>query len=132
MRKLFLVALIIIAVAFGATAQQPTGNSNANDIPNMGKAPAGPNGLGRLDARVFDEAGQPVSNVYLKLDSARTDGFFCESWNSTDARGIAVLPPIHMGNLKLTLKAKGYETQKVNLDPATLGEPVHFTLKKSS
>lgn len=132
MRKLFLVALIIVAVAVGVTAQQPTGNPNANDIPNMGKAPDGPNGLGRLDARVFDETGQPVNNVYLKLDSARSDGFFCESWNSTDARGVAVLPPIHMGNLKLTLKAKGYETQKVSLDPATLGEPVRFTLKKSS
>ncbi len=132
MRKLFLVALIIVACAGGATAQQPTANQNASDIPNMGKAPDAPNALGRLDARVFDEAGQPVSNVYIKLDSARTDGFFCESWNSTDARGVAVLPPIHMGNLKLTLKAKGYETQKLNLDPATLGEPLRFTLKKSS
>ncbi len=132
MRKLFLVTLIIATIAVGVTAQQPTGNANANDIPNMGKAPDGPNGLGRLDARVFDEAGQPVSDVYVKLGSARTDGFFCESWNSTDARGVAVLPPIHMGNLKLTLKAKGYETQKVNLDPATLGAPLRFTLKKSS
>lgn len=132
MRKLFLGALIIVAIAAGGAAQQPNGNANANEIPNMGKAPDGPNGLGRLDARVFDEAGQPVNNVYLKLDSARTDGFFCESWNSTDARGVAVLPPIHMGNLKLTLKAKGYETQKVSLDPAALGEPVRFTLKKSN
>ncbi len=132
MRKLFLVALISVACVYGASAQQSTANPSTSEIPNMGKAPNGPNGLGRLDARVFDDAGQPVSNVYLKLDSARTDGFFCESWNSTDARGVAVLPPIHMGSLKLTVKAKGYETQKINLDPATLGEPVRVTLKKSS
>jgi hypothetical protein len=131
MRKLFLGTLIIVAITCGATAQQPT-TTNATDIPNMGRKPDGPNGLGRLDARVFDEAGQPFAGALIKLESSRTDGFFCESWNSSDERGVAVLPPIHMGSLRVTVKAKGYETQKLNVDPATLGEPLRITLKKSS
>jgi hypothetical protein len=130
MRKLFLGALIIVAITCGATAQQPT-TTNATDIPNMGRKPDGPNGLGRLDARVFDEAGKPFAGALIKLESSRTDGFFCVSWNSSDERGVAVLPPIHMGSLRVTVKAKGYETQKLNVDPATLGEPVRITLKKN-
>jgi hypothetical protein len=125
MRKLFLSTLFIAAAFAAAFAQTPQG-----DIPNQGRAPGAPNGIGRLDARVFDEAGNPVRGVYLKLESERTDGFFCESWNSTDERGVAVLPPLHMGRLRLVVKAKGYENQKLDLDASTLGEPVRITLKK--
>jgi hypothetical protein len=133
MRKLFLGALIIATLGFGVAAQQETGNTNKQgDIPNMGHAPVGSNGIGRLDARVFDEVGQPVPGVFVKLDSNRTDGFFCESWNTTDEHGVAVLPPIHMGSLKLMVKAKGYEPLKLVVDPQTLGQPLHITLKKSS
>ena len=132
MRKLFLVTLIIAALCGVAAAQNDAANSNAKEVPNMGHAPAGPNAIGRLDARVFDETGQPIEGAYLKLDSNRSDGFFCECWNSTDERGVAVLPPIHVGTLKLTIKAKGYETQKISIDPSALAQPVHITLKKSS
>ena len=132
MRKLFLVTLIIAALCGVAAAQNDSSAANAREIPNMGHAPAGPNAIGRLDARVFDEAGQPIEGAYLKLDSTRSDGFFCECWNSTDERGVAVLPPIHVGSLKLTIKAKGYETQKLTVEPQSLSEPLHITLKKSS
>lgn len=128
MRKLILATFFIVALAGGALAQ--SNNSTQSDIPNMGRAATEPNGIGRLDARVFDESGNPVKGVYLKLESSRTDGFFCESWNSTDERGVAVLPPIHMGTLHLIVKAKGYEDQKLNVDPSTLGEPLHITLHK--
>ncbi len=124
MRKLFLSTLFIAAAFTLANAQAQ------GDIPNQGRAPTQPNGIGKLDARVFDEAGNPVRNVYLKLESERTDGYFCESWNSTDERGVAVLPPIHMGRLRLIVKAKGYENQKLDLDASTLGDPVRITLKK--
>ena len=132
MRKLFLVTFIIAALCGVAAAQNGSSAANAKEVPNMGHAPAGPNAIGRLDARVFDEAGQPIDGAYLKLDSSRSDGFFCECWNSTDERGVAVLPPIHVGTLKLTIKAKGYETQKISIDPSALAQPVHITLKKSS
>ena len=127
MRKLFLATLVIAAAFSVAAAQQPT---NSSDIPNMGKAPTQPNGIGRLDARVFDEAGNPVRGASLKLESERTDGYFCESWNSSDERGVSVLPPLHMGNLKLIVKAKGYETLKLNVPTDSLNEPVRVTLVK--
>lgn len=125
MRKLFLSTLFITAAFALAQAQQSQG-----DIPNQGRKPAQPNGIGRLDARVFDEAGNPVSKVYLKLESERSDGFFCESWNTTDERGVAVLPPLHMGQLRLIVKAKGYENQKLVLNADSLGDPFRITLKK--
>ena len=121
MRKLILATLFITAACALAAAQ---------DIPNMGKAPTQENGIGRLDARVFDESGNPVRDVSLKLESRRSDGFFCESWNSTDERGVAVLPPIHMGRLRLIVKAKGYEDQKLEVSPSTLNEPLRVTLVK--
>jgi hypothetical protein len=132
MRKLFL-ATVVMAAAFSlATAQEPSSSSTSGDIPNMGRAPSAPNGIGRLDARVVDEAGNPVRGASLKLESERSDGFFCESWNSSDARGVAVLPPLHMGSLKLTVKAKGYETQKISVPADTLGEPFRITLVKKN
>ena len=121
MRKLLLATFFVAATAAFAQAQE---------IQNMGRAPSEPNGIGRLDARVVDEAGNPVKGVRLKLESRRSDGFFCESWNTTDERGVAVLPPIHMGRLRLIVKAKGYEDQKLDINPANLSEPVRITLVK--
>lgn len=128
MRKLFLATIIIVATFSVASAQDSASSAPAGDIPNMGRAPSQPNGIGRLDARVFDEAGNPVRGAHLKLESERTDGFFCESWNSSDARGVSVLPPLHMGNLKLIVKAKGYETLKINVPTENLNEPFRITL----
>ena len=128
MRKLLLATFFVVA-AFGlAPAQDST--SQGRDIPNMGRAPSQENGLGRLDARVVDEAGNPVRGVSLKLESRRTDGFYCESWNMTDERGVAVLPPLHMGRLRLIVKAKGYEDQRLDINAANLNEPVRVTLAK--
>ncbi len=144
MRKLFLVTLIIAAAFIVAPAQeqqQPpppppqeqqitTQPATADEIRNMGKAPIVPNGIGRLDARVFDSEGSPVRNAYVELESNRTDGYFCESWSSTDERGVAVLPPIHMGRLTLIVKAKGFKTQKVIVPTNSIDQPVRVTLVK--
>jgi hypothetical protein len=130
MRKLS-IAAIIIAAAFSLALAQDTGAQNTDSAtPNMGQAPTAPNGVGRLDLRVVDESGQPVKGAYARLASTRSDGYFCESWNSTDAKGVAVLPPIHMGALKLTIKAKGYQTQKIDVNAETLGQPVRVTLAR--
>jgi len=126
MRKLLLATLFVAAAFAAAPAQDST--SQGQDIPNMGRAPSEPNGIGRLDARVVDEAGNPVRGVSLKLESRRTDGYFCESWNTTDERGVAVLPPIHMGRLRLVVKARGYKDQKLDVNPAGLNEPLRVTL----
>jgi hypothetical protein len=132
MRKLFIAALII-AASFSlslAQSQQGSSTSGKDDIPNMGHAPTEPNGIGRLDLRVVDENGNPVNGAFAKLESRRTDGFFCESWSPTNDRGVAVLPPIHMGKLTLIVKAKGYQTLKIEVPTDSLSEPIHVTLHK--
>ena len=131
MRKLFIAALIIAASFSLSLGQgQQDGNQSGGDTPNMGRAPSQPNGIGRLDLRVVDENGNPVKGAFAKLESERSDGYFCESWNSTNDKGIAVLPPIHMGHLTLVIKAKGYQTLKVDVPTDSLSEPVRITLHR--
>lgn len=120
--------LLIIAATFTVALSQET--QNQNDPPSRGVAPKVENGVGRADVRVFDESGNPIRNAYVKLESTRSDGFFCESWDNTDERGIAALPPLHMGTLKLKVKAKGFKTQELEVPAADLGNPVRVTLKK--
>ena len=95
----------------------------------MGRAPSQPDGVGRLDLRVMDEDGNPVKGVRADLKSTRMDGFLCESWNWTDARGVSVLPPLHMGRLQLTLKAKGFETLHLTFRPRPQQPPVTLVRK---
>ena len=126
MRRLIIASLLVVS-AFGAAAAQ-----NNNEIPNMGRAPKQADGIGRLDLRVVDEDGNPVQGVRADLKSKRSDGFLCESWNWTDARGVSVLPPLHMGKLTLKLSAKGFQTQKIEIDAASLDQPVRVVLQKKS
>ena len=127
MRKLFSAFLILAATCAVGAAQ---GSQDKSEPPSQGIAPKVENGIGRADVRVFDEAGNPIKNVYVKLESTRTDGFFCESWGDTDTHGMIALPPIHMGSLKLKVKAKGYRPQELDVPASNLGEPVRVTLKK--
>ena len=125
----FLLALFIIMATFSlALSQEPPRNSD--DPPSQGIAPKEPNGMGRADVRVVDERGNPIRNAYVKLESTRSDGFFCESWGDTDERGIIALLPIHMGSLKLKVKAKGYHSLMLDVPAEELGNPVRVTLKK--
>ena len=126
MRRLIIASLLVVS-AFGAAAAQ-----NNNEIPNMGRAPKQADGVGRLDLRVVDQDGNPVQGVRADLQSKRTGGFLCESWNWTDARGVSVLPPLHMGKLTLKLSAKGFQTQKIVVDAASLDQPVRVTLVRKS
>jgi hypothetical protein len=128
MRKLIFATLLIAATSAAAFAQN--GGQSNTDIPNMGRAPKQADGVGRLDLRVVDEDGNPVEGVRADLASHRSGGFLCESWNWTDARGVSVLPPLHMGKLTLKLTAKGYETQTVNVDASSLDQPVRVVLHK--
>ena len=129
MFKLFSASLIIAAACSVGAAQGP-GSQDKNEPPSLGVAPKTENGVGRADVRVFDESGNPIRNAYVKLESTRTDGFFCESWGDTDTHGIIALPPIHMGSLKLRVKAKGYRPQELDVPTSNLGDPVRVTLKK--
>jgi hypothetical protein len=128
MSKVLSVLFIIVASFSIALSQEPSRNNDTS--PSLGVAPKAPNGVGRADVRVLDEKGNPIRNAYVKLESTRTDGFFCESWGDTDANGVIALPPIHMGSLKLKVKAKGYRQQELDVPADSLGDPVRVTLKK--
>ena len=128
MTKILSLLLIIIGIFSLALAQEPT--RTLDDPASQGIAPKEPNGIGRADVRVFDENGNAIKNAYVKLESTRTDGFFCESWGDTDAHGVIALPPIHMGMLKLKVKAKGYRSEELEVPASDLGNPVRVTLKK--
>ena len=128
MSKALSVILIIVASFSIALAQEPSRNNDT--LPSQGIAPKLPNGIGRADVRVFDEKGNPIRNAYVKLESTRTDGFFCESWGETDENGVITLPPIHMGTLKLKVKAKGFRQQELDVPADNLGDPLQVTLKK--
>src|SRR6266850_5418199 len=124
-----LSVLIIIAASFSiALSQEPSRNNDAP--PSLGRAPKTADGIGRADVRVFDEKGNPIRNAYVKLESTRSDGFFCESWGETDANGVIALLPIHMGSLRFKVKAKGFRPQELDVPAEELGQPVHVTLKK--
>jgi hypothetical protein len=124
-----LSVLFIIVAAFSIAAAQDRSRIN-DSTPSQGIAPKVPNGIGRADVRVYDEKGNPIRNAYVKLESTRSDGFFCESWGETDSNGVIALLPIHMGDLKLKVKAKGYRPQELEVPAEGLGEPVQVTLKK--
>lgn len=130
MRKLFIAALIIAAAFSTGLAQETASSQNTNDTPNMGRAPDAPNGVGRLDLRVVDENGNPVRGARARLESTRSDGFFCESWGMTDDRGVIALPPLHMGSLKLKVQAKGYRKYEGAVATNSLNEPVRVTLAR--
>ena len=128
MSKVLSVLFIVIATAALAFGQEPTRNND--EPPSTGVAPKVENGIGRADVRVRDENGNPIKDAYVKLESTRTDGFFCESWNNTDEHGLAGLPPLHMGSLKLKIKAKGYQSMEMEIPADKLNDPVRVTLKK--
>ena len=126
MSKVPSILFIILISAVFVFSQEPT----KTDPPSTGVAPKGMNAVGRADVRVRDEQGNPIKNAYVKLESTRTDGFFCESWNETDENGLGNLPALHMGKLKLKIKAKGYQPIEMDLPADQLNDPVRVTLKK--
>jgi CHAT domain-containing protein len=108
-----------------------SGGAKASEPPNMGHAPQGADGIGRMDLRVTDEQGNPVSGVEARLSTQRTNGFLCDCMNHTDVTGRALMNPIHIGpQLKLQLKAKGYPAQEINVQPGAIAEPYRVVLHR--
>ncbi len=128
MRKFFIAALMVVAAFSFAPAQQESTQLSLENITRLARAPQQPDGLGRAVILVSDKDGNPIRNAYAKLESVWGGDQFCESWGSTNNLGAIALNPIHMGKLKLMVKAKGYETQKIEVDASTLSEPVRVTL----
>ncbi len=121
----------IAAVCSAPQGDTPNNGNNPGNPPNMGRAPARFDGIGRLHAQVLDEAGNPMKGVNLDLKSKRPDGFRCNCVNSTDPFGYSVLPPLHIGEVKLVLKAPGLPTQELPLKPEDLKEIVRVQLTRN-
>ncbi|MCA1616519.1 MAG: tetratricopeptide repeat protein [Acidobacteria bacterium] len=99
-------------------------NSPPNEPPNRGVAPKKLDGLGRMDLRVTDQNGNPVKGVKARLSTKRPNGLDCDCWETTNATGRAVLPAIHVGKqLLLELDAKGFEPQKLIVNPQDMAQP---------
>ena len=129
MRKLFTASLMIAATFAIGMAQGGGTVQNSDEPQNMGRAPKEPNGIGRADVRIVDENGNPIRNAVVKLESTRSDGYFCETdWGLTNERGVMVLPPLHMGELKFRVKAKGYRSQELEIPASSLDQPVRITM----
>ncbi len=130
MNKLLIIVLAMSVACGSVTAQVQSTSQNTQDIAKLAVAPKKINGIGRMVVNITDADGNPINGAYAHLESNRTDGFLCESWASTAASGLAALPPIHMGNLKLKVKAKGYREQVVEVPYEDLSSPVVVRLKK--
>ena len=131
MRKLFIASLMIAATFTIGWAQVGNATQNSDEPKNMGIAPKAANGIGRADVRIVDENGNPIRNALVKLESTRSDGYFCETdWGLTNEHGVMVLPPLHMGELKFKVKAKGYKSQEIEVPASSLSEPVRVTLTR--
>jgi hypothetical protein len=131
MRKLLTAAFIIAASFTFCLAQGTTSSTQSTeDLVKMARAPLKTDGIGRAVVIVQDENGNPVRGAYAKLESVWGGDNFCESWATTGDKGAVALNPIHMGQLKLMVKAKGYQTQKIEVPASSLSEPVHVTLAK--
>jgi hypothetical protein len=131
MRKLFLAALIIVAAfSMGLAQQGPNETKSTEELLKMGRAPSATDGMGRAVIEVEDMNGNPIPTAYVTLGSVWGGDQFCESYGGVNRDGVIALPPIHMGKLKLKVKAKGYKTQEIVVDPSTLSEPVVVKLEK--
>ncbi len=131
MRKLFFAALIIAAAfSVGLAQQGPNETKTTEELLKMGRAPGQPEGIGRAVIEVNDEQGNPVPAAYVTLSSIWGGDQFCESYGGVNRDGVIALLPIHMGKLKLKVKAKGYRTYETTVDPGALNQPVVVTLVK--
>jgi hypothetical protein len=131
MRKLLIAALIIGATFSMGLAQEtsePQPTQDTEQMLKMGHAPSAPGGIGRAVVVVADEQGNPVKGAYVKIVSMWGDGNLCESWAWTNDKGVVVLPPLHMGDLKMNTTAKGYKKSVQEVELGSLSEPIHITL----
>ncbi|HEV2860053.1 MAG TPA: hypothetical protein VGX48_03535 [Pyrinomonadaceae bacterium] len=111
--------------------EQPENNPAASTQGTLGHGPRGLNPSVRMDLRVVDGTGKPVQGVKAKLWSERqSNGFLCEAFHTTDARGTALMNPIHFNKtLQLKLEAKGFEPQIVQVDPSQLDRPFRAVMQ---
>lgn len=128
MRKLFTAALILLAAFTVSMAQDSTSSENRDELAKLARAPLQTDGIGRAVVFISDENGNPVKKAYVTLESNWGSDNFCESFGPANQEGAIALLPIHMGRLKLIVKAKGYATTRLEVAANSLSQPVRVTL----
>lgn len=120
--------------AFSTSRFYARSNSPQTTPPNRGAAPSQIGGVGRLDLRVFDSANKPIAGARALFRSkqlvGRKKGGVCESWNDTDAQGLANLPALQIGEISVIVTKPGYRKATRNLQPSELANPITIILEK--
>jgi hypothetical protein len=132
MRKLLASAIIIMALCLIGTAQDDAAQLSREEAARLAKAPSAVDGIGRAVVFVSDENGNPIKGAHATLESTWGGDHYCESFGSTGREGAIALLPIHMGTLRLVVKAKGYQTSKTTISTSSLSEPLRVTLSRKS
>jgi len=129
MRKLFVLAFLVLA-AFAVCPAQDV-KQDLSYMVKLARAPKGVDGIGRAVVIVTDEAGNPIKGAYAHLHSYwGNPKEHCESWDYTNEEGATALPPIHMGKLKLVVKADGYKKIEIPVEANSLDQPIKVNLVK--
>ncbi len=130
MRKLIASAMILATTFAFGLAQDNSSSDSREEIIRLAKAPSEPDGIGRAVVVVSDTNGNPIPAAYATLESTWGGDHFCESFGSTNRDGMIALLPIHMGTLKLIVKAKGYESTRFSVTASSLSEPLRVTMAR--
>lgn len=106
--------------------------SSSSNPPNMGRAPSTSGGVGRMDLRITDAAGNPLKGIRAQIKSTRPGGLFCECFNESDAIGRALMPPLHLADkIKLVIKGGGYPSQELLLAAKDVAQPVRVVMTQA-
>ena len=128
MRKAIMSVLVMATMLSMGMAQNNASSQSREEIAKFARAPIETEGIGRAAVFVSDANGDPVKGAYATLESTWGRDNFCESFGWTNNNGAIALLPIHMGTLKLIVKAKGFETLKTDVSASSLSEPVRVTM----
>ncbi|MEO6391202.1 MAG: hypothetical protein ABIP75_05065 [Pyrinomonadaceae bacterium] len=131
MRKLCISLLMVVAACATGYAQDDMSQDSAEQLAHLAVSPA-KDGIGRAVVEVVNQDGKTVSNAGITLESKWGGDEFCESFGPSNSKGAIALPPIHMGDLRLVVKAKGYETVRMVISREDLARPIRVSLKKKS
>lgn len=131
MHRLCILIIMLMATAIGAAAQENTENMTAADLAPYALVPAARDAMGRAVVEVVGPDGAPLFDALVTLESKWSGGTQrCESFGGTNRHGAIALPAIHIGDLKLVVKAKGFATYKAVVAPSDLARPIRVTMAK--
>lgn len=131
MRRILTAVLMIAGLFTVGPAQEQNTSQSREALAKLARAPSERDGIGRAVVFVGDANGGVVTGAYANLESTWGGDHYCESFGSTNDQGAIALLPIHMGQLKLVVKARGYRTASMEVDADNLSRPIFVTLERN-